>query len=208
MMTRSLQKTRFAALLIFAVALILGVAADAALAGQPRAPQSPIPGRLLKVREGDWVLVRTGEGLVKETATGIEKIEADLENKIEPYYMITYRMEKFDAETGKPIEKPLDVVRALEHEQEENLEAIKGMVGKPERKRVKIDGKNVNVVVIKKKEEGDIVVEEWYSDEVGIDGRVAMVISGPDMEPYGALETVAFGNAKTPVNINKYLQKK
>lgn len=206
-MIRSPQKTRLASILTFVAVLVLGVVADAAMAGQPRAPQSPIPGRLLKVKQGDWVLVRTSEGLVKETVTGIEETEADPENEIEAYYMVEYRLEKFDEATGKPLDKPMDVVRALEHEQEENLEAVKGMVAKPERRRAKIDGKNVNVVVIKKKEENGIFIEEWYSDEVGIDGRVAMVVSGEDMEPYSALEVVAFGNAKTQLNINKYLQK-
>ncbi len=206
-MIRFPKTSRLALIPALFVALLAGIAADAA-AGQPRAAQqSPIPGRLLKVREGDWALVRTGEGLVKETVTGIEETKADPENDIEPYYMVMYRLEKFDAATGKPLEKPMDVARALEHEQEENLEALKGMVGRPERRRAKIDDKNVNVVVIKKREEGGFTIEEWYSDEIGIDGRVAMVVTGEDVEPYSALEIVAFGNAKTPLNINKYLQK-
>lgn len=206
-MTHATQ-IRAAAILTFLAAFVLGVFADTAAAGQPRAPQSPIPGRVLKVREGDWILMKTGEGLIKETCTGIEKFESDTENDIEPYYMVTYRMEKFDAATGKPIEKPMDVARALEHEREENLEALKGMVGKPERRKVRIDGKTVNVVVIKKREEGGVNIEEWFSDEIGIDGRVAMVVSGEDIEPYTALEALAFGNAKTQLNIGKYLQKK
>jgi hypothetical protein len=201
----SLRKIGRVSILTCAVALLLGLfAADAAVAGQQR---SPIPGRLLKVKEGDWILIRTGEGLIKETATGIEETEADPENNIEPFYMVLYTLEKFDPATGKPLDKPLDVARALDYEQEENLAAVQDMVGRPERRRVKIDGRNINVVVIKKQDEGNINIEEWYSDEIGIDGRVAMVIAGEDMKPYTALEAVAFGDARTPLNINKYLSK-
>lgn len=207
-MNHAMQTVRASAILSIIAAFFLVALADTAMAGQQRAPQSPIPGRLLKVREGDWSLVLTGEGLVKETVTKIEETEADPENEIEPYYMVEYQLEKFDAATGKPLEKPMNVARALEHEQEENLEAVQGILGKPERRKTKIDGKTVNVVVIKKKEEGDFVIEEWYTDEAGIDGRVAIVISGEGVDPYTALQMMAFGNAKTPLNLAKYLQKK
>lgn len=203
-MMRALKKLAFVSLLAaFAVSLF----ADAAQAGQRRA-NTPIPGRLLKVREGDWVLIRTSEGLIKETATKIEVTEADPENNIEPFYLVMYTLEKFDPSTGKPIEKALEVARALDYEEEENIENARDMTARPQRRRVKIDGETVNVVVLFKEEEGGVKVEEWFSDELGIDGRVAIVISGEDMDPYTALEAVAFGGANKPLDIRKYLSKK
>lgn len=207
-MIHALHSLRASAILSIALALFLAAAADSAMAGQPRAPQSPIPGRLQKVREGDWVLVMTGEGLIKETATAIHETEADPENDIEYYYMIDYQLEKFDASTGKPLDKPMTVARALEHEQEDHAEIVKNMAGKADRKKTKIDGKTVNVVTVRSKDENGFIMEEWFTDELGIDGRVAIVVSGEDIEPYTALQVVAFGNAKTPLAINKYLQKK
>lgn len=204
-MIRTMQKIRAASILALFAAVIFGLAAGDCLAGQQRA--AIIPPRLQKVKEGDWVLIRSGEGLIKETATGIVEIEADPKEGIEPMYMVEYTLEKFDGETGKALEKPMKVARALEHEIEENAETIATMKGKPERRKATIDGKALNIVVVPQEEEG-AKIENWYSDDVGIDGRVAIVVISPDMDPYRSLEVVAFGNAKTQLNIKKYLQKK
>ncbi len=206
-MLHSLRKISGVAILACAVALASGVVSGEAPAGQRRA-QSPIPGRLMKVKEGDWILTRTSEGLIKETATKIEVTEADPENNIEPFYMVLYTLEKFDPATGRPLEKPLDVGRDLETEADENLANVEGMVARPQRRKVKIGGRDINVIVIRKQEEGGVNVEEWFSDEVGIDGRVAIVFSGEEIEPYTALEALAFGDARTPLDINRYLSRK
>lgn len=210
-MIHAMHSVRAAAVAIVFAALF-GFAADGALAGQQRqAPRgSIIPSRLQKVQKGDWALVLTGEGLLKETATDIVSVEADPENEIEALYMVEYTLEKFDAETGKPLEKPINVARAIEHEQEENAEILKAMKGKPSRKKVKLDGKTIDVVVVPQAEEDGIIIEHWFSDEVGIDGRVLMLVTGghEEMEPYKSLEVLAFGDAKSPLNLKRYLQKK
>lgn len=211
-MIHALHRVRTASLVCVAVLFVLAVFADSAAAGQQRA-QSPIPPRLLKVKEGDWILVRTGDDLLKETATEISDIRPEVkpgeEGWFEPVYMVEYTLEKFDGETGQPIDKPMNVVRALEHEQEENAELLKTMRGKPQQRKIAVDGKNITVVVIPQQEEDGTIVENWFSGDIGIDGRVAIIVRMPESkETYNALEAVAFGNAKQQMNLRKYLRKK
>lgn len=212
-MTRSLQKIRAASLMCLAVLFALTVLAEAAQAGQTRAAASPIPGRVAKVREGDWIIIRTGDGLIKETATKISDIKPDGkpgdEAWFEPIYMVEYTMEKFDGETGRPIDKPMNVVRALDHESEENAEILRSMRGRPQRRNVTIDGKKATVVVIPQVDEDGVHIENWFTDQFGIDGRAGIVVKVPDSdETYHAMEVVSFGSARQPANIQKYLQKK
>lgn len=209
-MVRSWKIFRFVFVLFIVVCGLFAVA-DAAFAGQQRA-QSPIPGRVTKVKEGDWILIRTGDSLLKETATKISDIRPEVkqgeEGWFDPIYMVEYTIEKLDGETGQPIDKPMNVVRALEHETEENAEMLRSMKGKPQRRKIKIDGKNVDVVVIAQEEDGGVLVENLFSDQIGIDGRVGVIVRMPDgKETYTALETVAFGNGRPPA-LQKYLQKK
>lgn len=211
-MKRALRNVRFAAV-VAAVLFVLSVPAEPALAGQARTPASPIPGRVAKVKEGDWVLYRTGNELIKETATKIEDIRPDVkqgeEGWFEPVYMVEYTMEKFDGETGKPSGQPMNVVRALEHEIEENAELLKGVRAKPQQRKVNIDGKAVNVIVVTQAGENGAQIENWFTDAFGIDGRAGIIVKMPDAdEPYQALEVASFGTAKQQANIAKYLRKK
>lgn len=202
--------------LVCLVALFaLTVLAEPVLAGQTRAPASPIPPRLTKVKEGDWILVRTGDEILKETANKITvmKPEADVkpgdEAWFDPIYMVEYTLERLNGETGQPNEKPMNVVRTVEDEQGENAEILKSMAGKPQRRNVTIDGKKVTVVVIPQIDENKIQIENWYTDQFGIDGRAGVIIKLPDVDDtYNALEVVSFGTAKQKPNIQKYLQKK
>lgn len=207
------RKVRVVAML-FAVMAALVVLGAPVHAGQFRsAASSPIPGRVTKVKEGDWVLVRLGDDLVKETATKITDIKPEGkpgdESYFEPVFMVEYTLEKFDGATGQPNESPMNVVRALEHEIEENAEIVQSMSGKPQRRKVKIDGKNVNIVVIPQVESDGVMVENWFTDEFGIDGKAGMVIrtTGETKETFSPMEVVAFGNARQPLAIQKYLKK-
>lgn len=205
-MTNTMQKVR--ASFILAVTLIALTAT--AWAGQPRA-SSPIPGRVTKVKEGDWVLIRTGDELIKETAVKITDMKSDArpgdEAYFDPIFMVEYKMERFNGATGQPNGAPMEVVRALEHEIEENAEFARSIQGKVQRRKVKIDGKNVNVVVIPQAEDGGILVEHWFTDEFGIDGKAGMVVKMPENETYTPMEVVAFGNARQALAIQKYLKK-
>lgn len=214
-MLHTLKRIRTISLLFGVVAAlaVCAVFAAPAHAGQ-RVAASPIPGRVTKVREGDWVLVRLGDELIKETAVAVTDMKAEGkpgdEDYFEPIFMVEYTLEKFDGETGQLIEQPMDVVRALEHEIEENAELLRSMSGKPQRRKVKIDGKNVNIVVIPQMEDEGMLVENWFTDEFGIDGKAGMVVrlGGDTKETHVPMEVVAFGNARQPLAIKKYLKKK
>lgn len=215
-MLHALKRIRVASMLCIAMIILAAsvISGAPAQAGQVRGASSPIPGRITKVKEGDWVLVRLGENeLIKETATKITDIKGEGkpgdESYFEPVYMVEYTLEKFDGATGSSNEAPMNVVRALEHEIEENAEMVSSMSGKPQRRKVKIDGKNVNIVVIPQVEEGGVTIENWFTDEFGIDGRAGMVIrmDGETKETFTPMEVVAFGNARQPLTIQKYLKK-
>lgn len=187
---------RLAILCLFALTAV--VAGDA-FAGQLRGGAG-IPPRIKKIKKGDWVLYREDDGFRKETAADNEEIEKD--------FLIHYTIEEFD-EKGKSKGAPQEVVRFETDEQTENAEFIQSVKGaKVERRKVKIDGKNVEVVVyIVVDKEDNSTTEYWYSDDLSIDGKVAMIVTFPDNEQhkYSAFEVVGFGDARAKFDIKKYL---
>lgn len=203
-MIRNVHRVR-ALVAVVAAALCVGLAADVTNAGEAR--RAGIPPRVQKVKEGDWILYRNlGENDVveynKETATGIDKVENDL--------IVNYTMQEFDA-NGKPKGKPQEVVRFVSDEQKENEEFLKDTLknAKAQKRKVKIDGRDVDVTVFVVQEDEHMTIEYWYSDDIGIDGKVAMVVLMPDEEhSEKPFEAVGFGNAKTKFDIRKYVGKK
>lgn len=184
--------TKRAASLFVLVALFCGLAA-VAQAGQPRS--SAIPSRVKKAEKGDWVLVRYEDRMMLETVTGSEEVEDD--------YMIHYTMQDY-ALNGQP-QEPQNVVRLLSDETAEYAELLSSPGAKAERKRARVDNKNVNVMAVTVMEEG-AAIEYWYSDDIGIDGKVAMIVKIPEMDAYKAMEVIGFGDAKSPFNIRKYVK--
>ncbi len=162
-------------------------------AGQPR---NVVPSRVKKAEVGDWVLIRFEDRMTLETITGAEEVEDD--------FMVHYTMQDiaFDG-TAQPAK---NVVRLLSDETAENMELQTSPGAKVDRKRGRVDGKNLNIVAILVPEEGDTTIEYWLSDEVGVDGKVAMIVKVPDMEAYKAMEVIGFGDAKSPFNIQKYIR--
>ena len=187
--------------LSFVMALCLAAAAGSAAAGEAR---NPIPPRVPKIEKGDWSLLKDDDGFTRETVTDIEKTEGDV--------IVHYTMEKFDLK-GKQTEKPQEVARFLSDEAAENNDFMKTMkVTKAERRRAKIDGKNVNVVVLIIKDttsgaEDGTTLEYWFSDEISVDGKVAMIVpaTSEENQDYKVYEVVGFGDAKTKFNLKKYL---
>lgn len=191
--------------LVAVAALSVVMAASALEAGEAR--RAGIPPRIQKVKEGDWILYRNlGENDVveynRETATSIEKVENDL--------IVNYTMQEFDA-NGKAKGKPQEVSRFLSDEQNENAEFLKDVLknAKAQKRKVKIEGRDLEVVVFVVQEDEHMTIEYWYSDDIGIDGKVAMVVLMPDEQhSERPFEAVGFGNAKTKFDIKKYLVKK
>lgn len=188
-MTRTLKQR--ASIFVVLAVTALCLSAGAALAGQPRGANIS---RVSKAEEGDWIVYRQGDELIYEKVDGVEELEDDM--------MVTYTMQNFKL-NGQG-DKPTQVVRLLSDEKSEFAELLGTKGAKSERKRVKVDGKNVNVVIVSVPEDGG-VIETWITDEIGVDGRVAMVVKMKDMDEYKPLETVGFGNAKSPFNIRKYI---
>ena len=191
--------------LVAVAALSVVMAASALEAGEAR--RAGIPPRIQKVKEGDWILYRNlGENDVveynRETATSIEKVENDL--------IVNYTMQEFDA-NGKAKGKPQEVSRFLSDEQNENAEFLKDVLknAKAQKRKVKIEGRDLEVVVFVVQEDEHMTIEYWYSDDIGVDGKVAMVVLMPDEQhSERPFEAVGFGNAKTKFDIKKYLVKK
>ncbi|MCD8350123.1 MAG: hypothetical protein LUC93_05870 [Planctomycetaceae bacterium] len=173
---------------LFAAALCL----QAAEAGQPR---NPVPSRVKKAEKGDWVLIKYEDRMVLETVTDMEEVEDDL--------MLHYTMQDI-ALDGKA-DAPKNVVRLQSDETMENMELVTSPGAKVDKKRGRVEGKNVNVVSITVPEEGG-TIEYWLSDDVGVDGKVAMIVKFPEMEAYKAMEVIGFGDAKTPFQLNKYIR--
>lgn len=192
------ESVRVSSRILFA-ALALGLAF---LCGTAAAGESvTVPQRLQKIKQGDWILYRDDDGAFsKETVTNIERVEKE--------YIVYYTIEAFD-KVGKAVDKPQEVARFLSDEQKENAETLEAMKdAKAERKTVTIDGKKVPVVIFSKADEDGHTVEQWYSDAISIDGRVAMRVLINDTHGYIPFETVAFGTGKTKPDIKKYLLKK
>ena len=189
---------RLRALIVaFALTLCFGMAANIAAAGQARTVV--IPPRLPNVKEGDWILYKNDKDYSKETVTKIEEVEEDL--------VVYYTIERFDFK-GKATEKQ-EVARIRSDEAAENAEfGQTHNIVKAERRKVKIDGKNLQVFVFTALEgEGDdaVRIEYWYSDDISVDGKVAMVVIVSDSETYTPFETAGFGDAKTKFNLKKYI---
>ena len=187
---------RLAAAFIFAVALVAGFAVRAD-AGEIR---SPVPLRISKVKVGDWVVYKDDDGFTKETATDTEEVEGD--------YIVHYTMETFDA-NGKPL-KTDEVARFRTGELSEYAELVKARA-KVDRKRMKIDGKNVMIYIANMPEEPPY--EMWFSDDFGITGSAGMryeLATGDEgaIEEYFPIEVVAFGSGKDKFDIRRYVGKK
>lgn len=176
--------------ILFALVAMLFCLAPAAHAGQTR-----IPSRVKKAAKGDWVLVKFEDRMMLETVTDTEEVEDD--------YMVHYTMQNISLD-GKA-EEPQKVVRLLSDETAEHEELLGTSGAKVDRKRAKIDGKNVAVITVLAPEE-DATIEHWFSDDVGIDGKVAMIVKIPEMDAYKAMEVIGFGDAKSPFNLRKYVK--
>lgn len=184
---------RVVAAFVFAAVLVSCLAAEA---GEVR---SPVPLRISKVKVGDWVLYKDDDGFIKETATDTEEIEGD--------YIIHYTMETFDA-NGKLKNKD-EVARFRSGELSEYAELVKSRA-KVNRKRVKIDNKNVIVYIASIPEEPPY--EMWYSDDFGITGSAGMryeLATGDEgaMEEYFPIQVIAFGGEKDKFDIRRYVGK-
>lgn len=186
-----------ARILSLCLALLVTLIAGEAFAGEARGGAG-IPPRTPKIKKGDWVLYREEGGFRKETATNSEKTDDD--------FIVYYSIEEFD-EKGKLKQEMDEVARFQSDEAKENADFIASVKGaKIERRKVKIDGKNVDVVVyIVADPEDNSKTEYWYSDDFTIDGKVAMLVILTEDETYRAFETVGFGDAKARFNIKKYL---
>lgn len=179
---------------LFALVALFCLAAAGVHAGQAR---NAIPSRVKKAEKGDWVLVKFEDRLMLETITNTEELEED-------DLMVTYTMQDISFE-GKA-EKPQNVVRLLSDETMENMELQSSPGAKVDKKRGRVDGKNLNIVAVTVPEEGDTIIEYWYSDDVGVDGKVAMIVKIPEMDAYKAMEVIGFGDAKSPFNMKKYIK--
>lgn len=171
------------------VACLASVAFDAA-AGEAR---GAMPLRADKVREGDWILYRMNGELVKETAMTIERFEDDV--------LINYSIEKF-APDGAPSSRE-EVSHFLSIEKQNSDDLAQDRKVKRDRRRVKIDGKNVNVLVATFTDE--VPYEMWYSDDISVTGLVAMVTRVRGEEPFWSIQPLAFGAAGSNPNIKRYL---
>lgn len=193
------RKFQHFALVAFAAAFFMGLFAAVADAGEAR-----LPLRTQKIKEGDWIFYEENGDYVKETATGIEKGDDD--------YIVHYTRETFSPD-GKVTDRE-EVARFLSGEREDHAEILKGKGIKYQRRRTKIEGKNVEVlaVIYPAGDESSIPYEMWYSDGIGITGIVAMVLKLPSEEEEDkivdekAIETLGFGDAKTPFNFKKYVR--
>lgn len=176
-----------------ALCALLCLLAAGVQAGQPR---NAIPSRVKKAEAGDWVLIRFEDRMTLETITSTEEVEDD--------FLVHYTMQDiaFDG-TAQPAK---NVVRLLSDETAENMELQASPGAKVDRKRGRVDGKNLNIVAVIVPEEGDTTIEYWLSDDVGVDGKVAMIVKVPDMEAYKAMEVIGFGDAKSPFNIQKFIR--
>lgn len=175
---------------LFAAAVCL----QAVQAGQPR---NPVPSRVKNAAKGDWVLIKYEDRMVLETVTDVEEVEDDL--------MVHYTMQDI-ALNGKA-EEAKNVVRLQSDETAEVMELVTSRGAKVEKKRGRVEGKNLNIVAITTIEEGDVTIEYWFSDDVGVDGKVAMIVKAPEMEAYKAMEVIGFGDAKTQFNLARYLDR-
>lgn len=157
------------------------------------AGEMAIPMRTPKIQKGDWFLFRLNGELIKETAVEIEKTDDDL--------MVKYTIEKFD-DNGTS-QSTTEAAQFLSYEQEGVKETIGNQRVKRERKRVTVDGKAVDVVVVTFS--GEVPYSLWYSDAISITGRVAMVSEYPGSDTYWSIKPLAFGGAGSPFDIKKYL---
>lgn len=180
---------------LFALVALFCLVAGGVHAGQAR---NAIPSRVKKAEKGDWVLIKFEDRLMLETITDVEELEED-------DLMVTYTMQDISFE-GKA-EKAQNVVRLFSDETMENVELQSSPGAKVDKKRGRVDGKNLNIIAVTVPEEGDAVIEYWFSDDVGVDGKVAMIVRVPEMDAYKAMEVIGFGDAKTPFNLKKYLKK-
>lgn len=170
--------------------LVAGLACADADAGEAR---GTVPLRADKVREGDWILYRMNGELVKETAIKVERFEDEV--------LVNYVIEKY-AENGAPASRE-EVSHFLSLERENAAELARNRKAKRERKRVKIDGKNVDVIVVAFAEE--VPYEMWYSDAISVTGLVAMVTRVRGEEPFWSIQPLAFGGAGAAPNIKRHL---
>jgi hypothetical protein len=120
-----------------AVALfaLFSVIAAGVQAGQPR---NVVPSRVKKAEAGDWVLIRFEDRMTLETITSTEEVEDD--------FLVHYTMQDiaFDG-TAQPAR---NVVRLLSDETAENLELQASPGAKVDKKRGRVDGKNLNIVAV------------------------------------------------------------
>lgn len=163
----------------------------AVFAGEQRGAAFPL--RTPKIQKGDWFFFRLNDELIKETAVEVEKDGADI--------LVKYTIEKFD-NNGNSVSVQ-DAAQFLSSEREQAAQIGADRSARRERRRATIDGKNVEVLVVKYA--GEAPYEVWYSDALSMGGIVAMVAEIQDSEPFWSILPLGFGGAGTQFNIGKYL---
>lgn len=193
------RKFQHFALAAFAAVFVMGLFASIADAGETR-----LPARTQKVKEGDWIFYNENGDYIKETATGVENGDDD--------YIVHYTRETY-APDGKVTARE-EVARFLSNEKEDHAEILKAKGLKYQKRRTKIDGKNVEILAVMYPADGpsSVPYEMWYSDDIGITGMVAMVLKLPSeeeedkVEDEKTIETLGFGDAKAQFNFKRYVK--